>query len=205
MNSEKPLLQAADEAEPTAGTAATPVFLFVLLLLLTYWGMYYLDQHSGGFQALAYEPYSGLDELRALEPKPTSGFDPRYGKAVYERTCGVCHQPTGLGAAGQFPPLASSEWVNEPDPARLIRIALDGAQGPITVNGQEWNLIMSVNGKQLGLSDQDLAAVLSYVRQAWGNKAPPVTAEQVKAIRPQTEGRSVQWTATELLAVPVKK
>ena len=205
MNSDRPLLPAADEAEPTPGVAATPVFLFVLLLVLMYWGMYYLDKHSGGFQALAYEPYGGLDELRALEPKPTGGFDPRYGKAVYERTCGACHQANGLGTPGLVPPLAGSEWVNEPDPARLIRIALDGAQGPITVNGQEWNLIMSVNGKQLGLSDQDLAAVLSYVRQAWGNKAPPVTAEQVKEIRPKTEGRSVQWTAAELLAVPVKK
>ena len=126
-----------------------------------------LDKYSGGFQALAYAPYGGLEELRSLEPK--GGNDQTQGRIIYERTCGVCHQPSGLGAAGQFPPLANSDWVNEPDPARLIRIALDGAQGPIPVNGQEWNLIMSINGKQLGLSDQDLAAVLSYVRQAGGN------------------------------------
>ena len=203
MNLDQPTPQTTNDAEPTAGIAATPVWMFVCLLVLLYWGMTYLDKYSGGFQALAYAPYGGLEELRSLEPK--GGNDQTQGRIIYERTCGVCHQPSGLGAAGQFPPLANSDWVNEPDPARLIRIALDGAQGPIPVNGQEWNLIMSINGKQLGLSDQDLAAVLSYVRQAWGNKAPPVTAEQVKEIRPQTEGRSVQWTAAELLAVPVKK
>ena len=60
-------------------------------------------------------------------------------------------------------------------------------------------------GSQLAISDKDLAAILTYVRQAWGNKAPAVTAEQIAQIKAETKGRAVQWTAAELNAVPVKK
>ncbi len=204
MNSEKPPAKAVEEAEPTAGLAATPIVLFVSLLLLSYWGMYYLDKHSGGFQPLVYEPYSNLKYVQSLEPKTEGGEHLARGKRVYETTCGQCHQASGMGTTGLFPPLAKSEWVTEPDPSRLIRIALDGVQGPITVNGQEWNLIMSVNARQLALSDEDLAAVLSYIRQAWGNKSASVAADVVKQIREETAGRPAQWTVTELQAVPLK-
>ena len=73
------------------------------------------------------------------------------------------------GTPGQFLPLAGSEWVLEKDPSRLIRIPLLGAAGPITVKGVEWNLAMPAMGA--ALPDDDLAAVLSYMRNAWGNKS----------------------------------
>ncbi|MCX6895586.1 MAG: cytochrome c [Verrucomicrobia bacterium] len=187
-------------------SAAAPLWLIAVFAGLLYGGMLYVDRNGGDFNAQVYAPYHSLAELQTCQP--AKGGDEeviRLGEQRYAQTCGQCHQASGLGALGQFPPLAGSEWVNEPDPARLIRIALNGAQGPITVKGQDWNLVMSLNATTLAISDKDLAAILTYVRQAWGNKAPTVTAEQIAQIKGETKGRAVQWTAAELNAVPVKK
>lgn len=187
-------------------SAAAPLWLIAVFAGLLYGGLLYVDRHGGDFNAQVYAPYHSLAELQTFQP--ARGGDEeiiRLGEQRYAQTCGQCHQVSGLGAAGQFPPLAGSEWVNEPDPARLIRIALHGAQGPITVKGQEWNLVMSLNATTLAISDKDLAAILTYVRQAWGNKAPAVKPEQITAIKDATKGHAVQWTAAELNAVPVIK
>jgi mono/diheme cytochrome c family protein len=114
----------------------------------------------------------------------------------------VCHQPTGKGIPNQFPPLAESDWVAQAGPGRLIRLVLDGVQGPIKVNGVDWNNAMPP-WKEL-LKDEDIAAVLTYVRQnkAWGNSAGPVTPEQVKAVREKEAARSTAWSGDELMAIP---
>ncbi len=190
----------------TSESANAPMWLIVLFGVMLYGGALYLDAHGGDFNAQVYVPFHSYAELAMYQP--SKGGDEeliRRGEKIYAGTCGQCHQATGLGAAGQFPPLSGSEWVNEPDPSRMIRIALAGAQGPITVKGQEWNLVMSLNATSLGIKDDDLAAVLTYVRQAWGNKAPTVTAEQIKAVKEDTKAHTLQWTAPELNAVPVKK
>lgn len=100
------------------------------------------------------------------------------GKAVYA-TCQACHQADGKGLPGAFPPLAESEWVNGPV-ENLIRIQLRGLQGPITVKGQQFNSVMPPNAT---MSDDEIAAVLTYVRSNFGNKSSAVTADQVKALR----------------------
>jgi hypothetical protein len=74
--------------------------------------------------------------------------------------------------------------------------------GPIEVKGQQWNLSMPAMGA--ALSDEDLAATLTYMRQSWGNKASEVTPEMVKAIRTLLGNRSQPFTAAELLTVPEK-
>jgi mono/diheme cytochrome c family protein len=73
-------------------------------------------------------------------------------------------------------------------------------QGQLTVKGQEWNLAMPAMGA--ALPDEDLAAVLSYMRQSWGNKASTITAEQVKAIRAELGNRSQAYTSAELMKLP---
>jgi mono/diheme cytochrome c family protein len=190
----------------TSESAAAPMWLIVLFGVLLYGGALYLDGHGGDFNASVYAPFHSLEELAMYQP--SKGGDEeliRRGEKIYLGTCGQCHQASGLGAAGQFPPLCGSEWVNEPDPSRLIRIALAGVQGPITVKGTEWNLVMSLNATSLGIKDDDLAAVLTYIRQAWGNQAPKVTGEQIKAIKEDTKAHTIQWTMPELMTVPVKK
>ncbi|SHJ23229.1 quinoprotein glucose dehydrogenase [Rubritalea squalenifaciens DSM 18772] len=101
------------------------------------------------------------------------------GKRTYLASCSACHQDDGKGIVGAFPPLAESEWVNGPA-ENLIRIQLRGLQGPITVKGVEYNNVMPAQAQQ---SDEEIAAVLTYIRSNFGNKAPAVTPDQVKALR----------------------
>jgi mono/diheme cytochrome c family protein len=118
------------------------------------------------------------------------------GKRAYLRVCFVCHQPTGIGVPGAFPPLAGSPIVAA-DPDRLIRIVLFGLQGPVEVNGTAFNGVMPPQGAQL--KDAEIADVLTYVRSAWGNDAPAVTLEAVGKIRAAVK-RDTPWTWAELNA-----
>jgi mono/diheme cytochrome c family protein len=114
------------------------------------------------------------------------------GAKVYA-TCSACHQPTGAGIPGAFPPLAESEWVNGPV-ENLIRIQLRGLMGPITVKGTTYNSVMPPNAT---MSDDEIAAVLTYIRSNFGNKSSAVTADQVKALR--SEAGKPMLKAEELI------
>ncbi len=116
------------------------------------------------------------------------------GAAVYARTCIACHQPTGLGLPPVFPPLANAPIVAG-NPELPVKFILQGLMGPITVNGMTYNSMMP---PVAGVSDADIADVLTYVRQSFGNKANAITADQVKAIRAATAGRTTMWTTAEL-------
>jgi len=116
------------------------------------------------------------------------------GQAVYARTCIACHQPTGMGLPPVFPPLAGSEWVSK-DASIAVRNIINGMQGPVTVKGVTYNSMMP---PVAGVSDADIADVLTYVRQSFGNQGNPVTADQVKAIRAANAGRTAPWTTAEL-------
>ena len=116
------------------------------------------------------------------------------GAAVYARTCIACHQPTGLGLPPVFPPLANAPIVAG-NPELPVKFILQGLMGPITVNGMTYNSMMP---PVAGVSDADIADVLTYVRQSFGNQANPVTADQVKAIRAANAGRTAPWTTAEL-------
>jgi mono/diheme cytochrome c family protein len=187
----------ATPAEPRAGRGNVPIWLFFLLFVLLYWGMMYFDSHSGWFQPQVYTPYASLAELQRYQP-PTGGVDLGRGKAVYENVCALCHNPDGAGKPNQAPPLAGSEWVTG-NVNRLIRIPLNGLAGPLEVKGQTWNLAMPAMGATL--SDEDLAAVLTYMRQSWGNKASAITPEQIKAVRGQVSSRPQPWSAAELMKI----
>jgi mono/diheme cytochrome c family protein len=116
------------------------------------------------------------------------------GAAVYARTCIACHQPTGLGLPPVFPPLANAPIVAG-NPELPVKFILQGLMGPITVNGMTYNSMMP---PVAGVSDADIADVLTYVRQSFGNQANAVTADQVKAIRAANAARTAPWTTAEL-------
>jgi len=129
---------------------------------------------------------------------PLSNEDQRRfdaGKQVFAGLCAACHQPTGKGLEGLAPPLAGSEWVTG-DPARLVRIVLHGLRGPITVRGQAYNFDMPAAGF---LTDEQVAAVLTYLRREWEHEAAPVPVDLVRLIRAETKGRTDAWTEAELL------
>ncbi|MGB6220291.1 copper-containing nitrite reductase [Haloferula sp.] len=100
------------------------------------------------------------------------------GKAIYGANCAACHMPDGSGVPMAFPPLANSDYLNE-DVDRSIAVVISGLQGKIKVNGQEFNSIMPT----LGLNDEAVANVLTYVYSEWDNKGVEVTPEQVAKVR----------------------
>ncbi len=127
------------------------------------------------------------------------------GQTVYMQVCFACHQPTGLGLPGMFPPLAGSDWASAKKPDRMIRMVLHGVTGPITINGKPFTTPAPLMPPQgAALSDKQIADVLTYVRDAFGNKAGAVTPEQVAAIREAEKARAAMWTEAELQKIPVE-
>lgn len=100
------------------------------------------------------------------------------GKQIYGQTCFACHQSEGQGIPNAFPPLAKSDYLNA-DTNRAISTVIHGLTGEITVNGAKFNSVMTSQN----LKDQEIADVLTYVYNSWGNNKTRVTAEQVKAER----------------------
>jgi len=189
-------------AEPRAIRRAAPAWLLVILFLLLYWGMFYFDEHSGWAHPQVYVPYRSFEELALYQPSVEhSAF--QQGKAVYDKpTCVACHQADGKGVPGQNPPLVGSDWILEAEPGRIIRIVLNGLNGPLQVKGQSYNGSM-VPWKDV-LSDEEIAAVLTYVRQnkEWGHNAPEVKPERVAAVRKKILDRTTPFTPEELEKIP---
>ncbi|WP_162052976.1 PVC-type heme-binding CxxCH protein [Pontibacter pamirensis] len=123
------------------------------------------------------------------------------GKAIYAREgfCGTCHQPDGKGlTAAGFPPLAKTKWVTGND-ERLIKIVLKGLHGPIEVLGKEYPGQVPMTPFGGMLQDEEVAAVLTYVRNSFGNKASAVSPEKVKEVREATKGKTGFYSPEELL------
>lgn len=122
------------------------------------------------------------------------------GQRIYQQACAACHQPHGMGAANLAPPLAGSDWVAGP-PERIARVVLHGLYGPVQVSGNTFNLVMPGLGMSGAVNDDQIAAALSYVRRAWGNNASLVEPLLIAKVREETKGRTLPWTAAELLNV----
>ena len=100
------------------------------------------------------------------------------GKEVYSDFCVTCHLPSGKGIPGNFPPLAGSDWLTNKKTESIKAIKF-GLSGPIEVNGEAYNNAMTAQG----LSDQEVADVMNYISNSWGNTSKKeVTLEEVKAI-----------------------
>lgn len=124
----------------------------------------------------ALQPIS-MDQKKA--PAPTN-FEERVkaGAIVYKTNCVACHQENGQGIENAFPPVANSDYLMA-DKIRSIKIVKHGLEGAITVNGKTYNSVMPA----LGLSDDDVASVLTFVRNSFGNKGDAVTVEEVKSVK----------------------
>lgn len=102
----------------------------------------------------------------------------QFGKQIYDRSCFACHQPNGEGLSNVFPPLAKSDWLNN-SPEKAIDAVVHGLSGEITVNGNKYNNVMPA---QI-LTDEEVANVLTYIYNNWGNNKREITPEQVKKVR----------------------
>jgi len=117
------------------------------------------------------------------------------GAQVYNSLCVACHGPDGKGLNG-LPPLVGSDWPKG-TAARSIKIVLNGLEGPVDVAGKTYNIVMPPQGAVL--SDEKIAAALTYVRATFANGAGAVTPDEVKAVRAATSKRLSPWTSEELL------
>lgn len=109
-----------------------------------------------------------------------SSYDPAKGKALYTANCAACHQATGEGLPGAFPPLKGNEVANAADPSKHMHVVLHGLQGA-TIGGTSYTSPMPPFATVL--KDADIASIINYERSSWGNHGTPVTAAQVAAER----------------------
>ena len=118
----------------------------------------------------------------AAAPVAAGGYayDAAKGKALFEANCAACHQATGTGVPGAFPPLKGNAAVDNDDPTLHIHTVLHGASG-VVVGGVKYSSVMPPFAGQL--SDDDIANIANYERSSWGNHAKPVTPAEVAALR----------------------
>jgi len=198
---------AREHAEPSADVTPIPTWLSIVCAVALCWAGAYIGVFNGGFSPKVYNEYDSSPA--AFFPLPGGSItgggaataeltQVALGEKTYKEVCQACHQPTGLGLAGQFPPLAGSEFVDgsEYNEKRIVAIVLKGLKGPIIVKGAAFNNQMPTQEQQL--NPQKIAAVLTYVKQAWGNKGGEITEAQVAAAKKEFASRSDQWTIDEI-------
>jgi len=200
------LLHAHDRA--SAGTPdlnaryrLLPLALLFIFSGLIFYGGTYLNRYSGHFSAEVFDERKlPGGEIQVVQIDPIA-----LGKRQYALACVTCHMPNGQGLPTVYPSLVDSEWVTGSE-ERLIRIVMHGLKGPVTVKGETFNAAAmpafgQVPGSGYNWSDERVAAVLTYIRQEWGNDATPIETATVAAIRAEIPARA-EWTEAELLAIP---
>lgn len=125
------------------------------------------------FSVLAFLVFAGFQRHSGASIQEGSGSQ------LYTKHCVTCHQADGKGVRNMFPPLSGNAKVTG-NPEDIIKIVLFGLEGPITVNERDYNMAMP---PQSYLTDKQIADILTYIRNSWENKAPPVTAGEVLKIR----------------------
>ena len=196
-----------EHSDPRADVTPIPMWLTTVCGIAICWAGAYLGVFHGGFSPNVFNERESSPAL--LFPgtgKKGGGGEPPgpeqplavQGKSVY-LNCQPCHQVSGVGVPGQYPPLAKSELVNGGE-KRFIAILLKGLQGPITVEGGNYNGAMPPWGPQL--TDRKIAAVASYVRSSFGNSSGEISAAKVAAARKEFEAHTASWTAAELEQIP---
>ena len=200
-----------EKAEPSAEVTPMPLWLTGLCALATAWAGIYFGMFHGGLSGNVYNEYESSPAVLFPIASKTGGpastgpaqNEPlaQIGKGVFGQSCASCHQATGMGAAGQFPPLAGSDWVQGSE-KRLCAILLKGLQGPVEINGKPFPTAAVMPPWETQLSPKKIAAVLTYVRQEWGNKAPEISEAKVKAAKEEFGAHAASWTQPELLQIP---
>lgn len=195
-----------EKREPRAGLEPLSIWLIAVYGLAVFFGGAYLGRFSGNFSGDGLDPLGGAPRMSksgtgAGPDGPAAVLTPaERGKKIFAANCATCHQANGLGIAGQYPPLSGSEWVMG-GTKRLGSILLKGLEGPVTVKGQQYGTAVMQPWEKT-LSDAKIADVLTYIRQEWGNTAPPVTPEGIGALRKELSGHAASFHANDLLAIP---
>src|SRR5881409_4515960 len=195
-----------EKREPRVGAEPLSIWLIAIYGLAVFFGGAYLGRYSGNFMSGGLDPMGAPPTTKKAAARPGGGeqaaeLSPRdRGKKIFAANCQTCHQANGLGVAGQYPPLAGSEFTTGGS-LRPAMIVMKGLQGPVTVKGQKFGTaVMQPWDKTL--TDQKIADVLTYERSEWGNSASEVTAEQIAALRKELANHPESFTEHDILAAP---
>ena len=196
-----------ENKDPSADVTPVPLWVTLLCGAAVCWAGAYVGMFHGGFSSNVYNEFESSPAVLFLQPERANAKVGvavvedmvAIGKAVYLGNCQACHTANGAGQPPLIPPLAGSEWVmgNE---KRLAMILLKGLMGQVKVHGATYNGVMPP--WEGSLNDKKIAAVLTYVRQEWGNTAGPIAPAQIAVARKEMAAKKVSWTEAELLQVP---
>ena len=180
---------------PTQGFLIAPLIFVFMFGCLIFVCSIQLAHSTNGFEI---HPPQEIVEL-SDEERESQRLERKYdsGKKIFSLRCASCHQSNGLGIATQYPPLAGSEWVSA-NPALITKIILKGLKGEITVKGEKYGTSAAVNMAAVPIDDREIANVVTYVRQAWGNDFGEMTTDEVAAVRSDTVDQKDQWIGEDL-------
>ena len=177
--------------EPRDGISPTPVTFLLMCFVLAAWSGFYLADNRGNWSGVEYnaKPSQLATSTAAVAENPMV-----LGLQVFS-SCSQCHQADGRGLAGTYPPLVASEYVTG-DVRRFAAILLNGINGSFPVNGVNYSGQMP-NWRDY-YNDEELAAVMTYARNSWGNKAPAVSIDSVAKVRSELAANGGVWSASSL-------
>jgi len=185
---------AREKGDPGVSSELPSLWVFAVCGLILMLG-------TGIFMGHLYAPSRDIVDQRptlsagAVEEDPALASAKR-GKKVYAACIG-CHQASGAGLPGMYPPLAGSKWVTG-NRDRLLLVIQNGLVGEIQVKGQTYNFPGGMPAQGVLLNDQKMADVMTYIRGEWGNTGSAVTVDEVVEGRARHSGKLGQWTAAEL-------
>jgi mono/diheme cytochrome c family protein len=177
-----------EQREPEEGFEPTPSWVWAVSVLLLFAMGFYLGKYGGSFDTIAHQ---------VEQPQLPGSGDVKIevkGDMVYAGVCQACHQADGKGVEGKYPPLGGSEWLLQ-DSFTPARIVLFGLEGEIRVKGKGFNNKMPQFHDKL--SNEEIAAAISFARSAFGNKAAAISPVEVDSMRETYTGR-MAWAAAEL-------
>ncbi len=195
-----------EKREPRVGLEPLSIWLIAVYGLALFCGGAYLGRYSGNFSGdsldISYAPAQAHGANAGGNGAAATVLTPaERGRKIFSANCATCHQMTGLGVPGSYPPLAGAEYVNS-GTRRLGMILLKGLTGPIKVKGQTFITSAQMAPWEGTLNDQKISDVLTFVRQEWGNTGGPVAPEAIAALRKELASRKESWIEADLEKVP---
>lgn len=185
MNPLKPTTaQERENKDPDEQVKPVPFILLMIITGLFTFGVVYISSND-----LTNNPNLG-DHRLAEDMAPPAKNLVVNGAELFTANCATCHQATGIGVPGAFPPLAGSEWVNG-KPEAVIQILLHGIKGSIAVKGETFNGEMPDFGAKF--SNAEIAAVANHIRSSWGNKGTTIDESTVDKARALTKYQAKPW------------
>ncbi|MCC2594788.1 cytochrome c [Pusillimonas sp. MFBS29] len=185
--------QQREQPEPYEGNRPVPWLVILIVSALFIWAVGYIwTTHQSN--PPAYGDRRTAQDFKVAAASTGGAVD---GAQIYAAQCVACHQASGQGLPGVFPPLAGSEWVNG-KAALAIRIVLHGVTGTLTVKGTQYNGMMPMFKDKL--NDAQMAALISHIRTNFGNSAGPVDEATVAAEREATADQAAPWNGDADLA-----